>query len=83
MSFRLILRTAVALLAVTPLAVPALSVGAQEHAATPTVVIIVRHGEKAPLPANDPELSEEGKARDAAVDEPRAGGGLRLDPVPR
>jgi len=33
----------------------------------PTVVIIVRHGEKAPEPTNDPELSLEGKNRAQAL----------------
>lgn len=39
---------------------------AQQHAA-PTVVIIVRHGEKAPAPANDPLLSEAGTERAQAL----------------
>jgi broad specificity phosphatase PhoE len=47
-----------------------LSVAAAAHAAAqtkPTVVILVRHGEKAAAPADDPPLTEAGKARAKAL----------------
>jgi phosphohistidine phosphatase SixA len=34
----------------------------------PLLVVVVRHGEKAPLPANDPVLSDAGIARASALD---------------
>ncbi|MCC7053874.1 MAG: histidine phosphatase family protein [Gemmatimonadaceae bacterium] len=37
-------------------------------AVSPMLVVVVRHAEKAPLPANDPVLSEAGMARAAALD---------------
>ena len=36
--------------------------------ASPLLAVVVRHGEKAPLPANDPVLSAAGMARAAALD---------------
>lgn len=36
--------------------------------ASPLLVVVVRHGEKAPTPANDPVLSAAGMARAAALD---------------
>jgi broad specificity phosphatase PhoE len=57
----------VALLAFV-VALPSAS-AAQAAPAAPTVVIIVRHGEKAPEPANDPELSDAGRARASALAE--------------
>ncbi|HEX5581485.1 MAG TPA: phosphoglycerate mutase family protein, partial [Gemmatimonadaceae bacterium] len=38
-----------------------------EAAAAPTTIIIVRHAEKAPAPADDPALSAEGQARARAI----------------
>jgi broad specificity phosphatase PhoE len=58
----------VAALAAAVLVWPSAS-GAQGAGSAPTVVIIVRHAEKAPEPANDPELSDAGKARAAALAE--------------
>jgi phosphohistidine phosphatase SixA len=46
------------------------AVGPVPTAATtrPMLVVVVRHGEKAPTPANDPVLSDAGLARAAALD---------------
>jgi broad specificity phosphatase PhoE len=41
--------------------------------AQPSLVILVRHGEKQPTPANDPSLSEAGVARSEALDKALAG----------
>jgi len=57
-------RTLLALMALFSLAAAPRLSRAQEGA---TVVIIVRHGEKDALPANDPPLTEAGKARAKAL----------------
>lgn len=69
-----LVRSAVALMALTSLAACAPGRGAAvapmsaSMRASTTVVIVVRHAEKAPLPANDPELSDVGIARAQALD---------------
>ncbi len=60
-------RSVLAALAVAALFVVPAGLRAQAAPEAPTVVIIVRHGEKAPAPANDPELSDVGKARAQAL----------------
>ncbi|MBC7842907.1 MAG: histidine phosphatase family protein [Gemmatimonadaceae bacterium] len=69
-----LVRSAIATLALTSLAACAhgrgaavAPVGASTPAPT-TVVIVVRHAEKAPLPADDPVLSDIGIARAQALD---------------
>lgn len=58
---------AAALLVTTGCAHPRMR--APASAVTPSMlVVVVRHGEKAPLPANDPVLSEAGQARAVALD---------------
>ncbi len=57
------------------LALPA-GLAAQGSPASPTVVFVVRHGEKAATPGPDPELSEAGRARAAALAEALAGAGV-------
>ena len=42
--------------------------GVGPSAASPLLAVVVRHGEKAPAPANDPVLSDAGMARAAALD---------------
>ena len=64
MSFR---AKALLALAGLVLALPAVVAAQEAPAPTTTIVIIVRHGEKALEPANDPELSEAGKARALAL----------------
>jgi phosphohistidine phosphatase SixA len=44
------------------------SASATPTGAVPLLAVVVRHGEKAPLPANDPVLSDAGMARAAALD---------------
>jgi broad specificity phosphatase PhoE len=53
-----------ALLAVSLLAAPA---APRALAAQPSLVVLVRHGEKQPTPADDPSLSEAGVARAQAL----------------
>lgn len=48
---------------VVPIALAFFSVLATQSAAQPSTVILVRHAEKAPAPANDPLLSAEGLQR--------------------
>ena len=57
------LAAAVALAAATP------APGAAQGSAAPTVVYLVRHAEKAPVPGNDPPLSAMGEARAADLAE--------------
>lgn len=56
----------------TPLLVAGCALGAalapRAAAAQPSLVVLVRHGEKQPAPADDPSLSEAGVARARALD---------------
>ncbi len=65
-----VIRSAVAVMALTTLAACAhgRSAAAARSGESATVVVVVRHAEKAPLPANDPVLSDIGIARAVALD---------------
>jgi phosphohistidine phosphatase SixA len=52
----------------TRAAVPPAPTASTQRTAALMQVVVVRHGEKAPAPANDPVLSEAGTARAAALD---------------
>jgi broad specificity phosphatase PhoE len=60
-------RRSFALASALALAATAPPLAAQAQATAPTVVIIVRHAEKAATPANDPPLTEVGAARADAL----------------
>lgn len=60
-------RTIVVLSAVTACAT-LLAAAPRQVAAQPSLVVLVRHGEKQPTPADDPSLSEAGVARAKALD---------------
>jgi phosphohistidine phosphatase SixA len=49
-------------------AVPQTPTASTQRTAALMQVVVVRHGEKAPAPANDPVLSDAGNARSAALD---------------
>jgi broad specificity phosphatase PhoE len=52
------------------------AVPAAAQTAAPTVVILVRHAEKAAVPADDPDLSPAGKARAVALADALASSGV-------
>jgi broad specificity phosphatase PhoE len=53
------------------------SVPSVPRVARPTLVLLVRHAEKAAAPANDPPLTEQGTARAKALQAALAGAGVR------
>lgn len=61
------MRRSVARFALAALALPFTTLAAQVSASAPTVVVIVRHADKAAEPANDPPLTETGVARANAL----------------
>ncbi len=61
------MRRSTALLALAALVLPAAALTAQAPVTAPTVVVIVRHADKAAQPANDPPLTETGTARANAL----------------
>lgn len=62
--------------AAPPMAAPSAAMGAGQDS---TVVVLVRHAEKAPVEGNDPPLSEAGEARARALAQTLAG--MRFDAV--
>lgn len=70
---------AAGLMACAPAAPPASAPSAASAARDSTVVVLVRHAEKAPVEGNDPPLSEAGEARARTLAQTLAG--MRFDAV--